>query len=194
MLPLADWFKLNVLPIFGFWLIKFLGWTNKISFVHQDIPQGLRQKNQGMIFAIWHGQQLLMPLAFTQNPACALVSQHHDGEIIFRIIRSFGHRAVRGSTTRGGGLAFRRLIRIGRSGGDIVVTPDGPKGPREVVKPGIVHLAKMTGLPIIPLVCVCSKKKSSPVGIDSYFRYPLGQFDLYGGSLLSWNQALMRTV
>jgi hypothetical protein len=97
-----------------------------------------------------------------------LISQHQDGEIIARIISRFGHRAVRGSSTRGGALALRELIRVGRSGADLVVTPDGPKGPRQVAKLGVVQLAKATGLPIVPLAFSCSKKNSSRAGIGSW--------------------------
>jgi lysophospholipid acyltransferase (LPLAT)-like uncharacterized protein len=99
-----------------------------------------------------------------------LISQHGDGEIIARIIARFGHEAVRGSSTRGGAGALRALIKLGRSGRDVVVTPDGPKGPRQVAKLGVVQLAKATGLPIVPLTFACSKKNSSRVGIASWSR------------------------
>jgi hypothetical protein len=56
--------------------------------------------------------------------------------------------------------ALRQLIELGQSGVDLVVTPDGPKGPRQVVQIGVIHLAKATGLPIVPLTFSCSKKKS----------------------------------
>jgi hypothetical protein len=97
-----------------------------------------------------------------------LISQHQDGEIIARIISRFGHRAVRGSSTRGGAIALREMIRLGRSGADLVVTPDGPKGPRQIAKLGVVQLAKATGLPIVPLAFSCSKKNSSGAGIGSW--------------------------
>jgi lysophospholipid acyltransferase (LPLAT)-like uncharacterized protein len=99
-----------------------------------------------------------------------LISRHQDGEIIARIISRFGHRAVRGSSTRGGALALRELIRLGRSGADLVVTPDGPKGPRQVAKIGVVQLAKATGLPIVPLAFSCSKKNTLRAGIGSWSR------------------------
>ena len=189
---MADWFKLNVLPIVGTWVIKLLGWTTRIQFDHQQVVRKLRNEKCGIIFAIWHGQQLLMPLAFREKPACVLISQHRDGEIIYRIIQRFGHAAVRGSTTRGGGLAFRQLIRVGRSARDIVVTPDGPKGPCEEVKPGIIHLAKMTGLPIVPLVFACSKKKSSQVGIVLFCRFLLAKVDLFGENRCGWSLVRMK--
>ena len=61
--------------------------------------------------------------------------------------------------------ALRSLIRAGEEGGDLCVTPDGPKGPAQVAKPGVVHLAKATGLPIVPVTFGCSKKNSARAGI-----------------------------
>ena len=104
-----------------------------------------------------------------------------DGEIIARIISRFGHRAVRGSSTRGGALALRELIRFGRSGADLVVTPDGPKGPRQVAKLGVVQLAKATGLPIVPMAFGCSKKNSSRAGIGSWSRIHGPEVSICGG-------------
>ncbi len=187
-----EWLKLNVVPLVGTWIIQFLNWTTTIQFEGYQTVKKLRAERHGIIFAIWHGQQLLMPLAFTEKSACVLISQHRDGEIIYRIIKRFGHAAVRGSTTRGGGLAFRQLIRVGRSSGDVVVTPDGPKGPRNVVKPGIIHLAMMTGLPIVPLVFACTKKKSFQVGMDLFSRFLLGQVALFGGSHYGWKPTPMQ--
>ena len=183
---MRDWLKVHLVPIVGAWIIKILGRTNAFYYEHQEILPKLRSKYPGIIFAIWHGQQLLMPLAFLEKPACVLISQHRDGEMIYRIIQRFGHTAVRGSTTRGGSLAFRQLIRIGRSGRDIVITPDGPKGPCEVVKPGIIHLAKVTGLPILPLVVACSKKKFFPVGIGLFCPFLLAREDLFGANPYGW--------
>lgn len=134
---------------------------------HEQVDALYRQ-GQHIILAFWHAQQLMVPIGYRGTGANVLISQHQDGEIIARIISRFGHRAVRGSSTRGGALALRELIRLGRSGEDLVVTPDGPKGPRQVAKLGVVQLAKATGLPIVPLAFSCSKKNSSRAGIASW--------------------------
>lgn len=134
---------------------------------HEQVD-ALYREGQHIILAFWHAQQLMVPIGYRGTEANVLISQHQDGEIIARIISRFGHRAVRGSSTRGGALALRELIRLGRSGADLVVTPDGPKGPRQVAKLGVVQLAKATGLPIVPLAFSCSKKNSSGAGIGSW--------------------------
>ena len=112
-----------------------------------------------IILAFWHAQQLMIPVGYRGAGAHVLISQHGDGEIIARMIARFGHQAVRGSSTRGGAGALRELIKLGRAGKDLVVTPDGPRGPRQVAKLGVVQLAKVTGLPIVPLAFACSTRQ-----------------------------------
>ncbi|MGB0909419.1 MAG: lysophospholipid acyltransferase family protein [Nitrospirales bacterium] len=163
---LGQWAKLNLVPPLGARLIQGLGRTLHITKLGEASVQELYQKGQSIIFAFWHGRQLMMPLVYQGKRAYILISQHRDGELIHRIIARFGFHSVRGSTTRGGNSALRQLIRYGRQGADLVVTPDGPKGPRASVQEGVVYLAKMTGLPIVPVTCAYSKKNSSPVGIS----------------------------
>jgi len=136
---------------------------------HEAID-ALYQEGRHIILAFWHAQQLMIPIGYRGAGSHVLISQHGDGEIIARIIARFGHQAVRGSSTRGGAGALRALIKLGRSGQDVVVTPDGPKGPRHVAKLGVVQLAKVTGLPIVPLAFACSKKNSSRAGIATWSR------------------------
>lgn len=159
-----------LLPPVGAWLIRFLGKAVRIRTEGGDTVDELYRQGRHIILAFWHGRQLMIPLAYRGTEGHVLISQHRDGELIHRIIARFGFRSVRGSTTRGGAVALRQLIRLGKSGVDLVVTPDGPKGPRQVVKIGVIQLAKATGLPIVPLTFSCSKKKSSRAGTVSWSR------------------------
>ena len=164
---LTNALKLAVVPPVGYAVIRLLqrtmGWrTEGREHVSRIFAQG-----QQAILAFWHAQQLMMPLAIPGLKAHILISQHRDGELICRIVARFGLDAVRGSSTRGGAEAFRRLVRLGRSGGNLVLTPDGPKGPRQVAKVGVVQLARATGLPIVPMAFGCSKKNSSRAGTGS---------------------------
>ena len=157
--------KSNVLPFFGATTIWLLGKSMSWTVCGAERVDRLYQDGRNIIIAFWHGQQLMMPLAYRGRQAQILISRHRDGELIYRIVKRFGFGAIRGSTTRGGQGALRQLIRSGRRGVDLVITPDGPRGPRHVVQPGVVALAKVTGMPIIPLTFACSKKKSFSVGI-----------------------------
>jgi len=165
---MLNWLKLNVLPPIGAGIIRLLGWTMRIRTEGAEQVDALYQQGHHLIIAFWHGRQLMMPLTYRGTGAHILISQHRDGELIHRIVSRFGFRSVRGSTTRGGASALRNLIRLGRNGADLVVTPDGPKGPRHVAQMGVVQLAQVTGLPIVPLAFSCSKKNSSRAGIVSW--------------------------
>ncbi len=185
------WLTHHIIPHVGSWLIRGLGATMRWSVEGAELVDQLYGEGKRMIIAFWHDQQLMMPLAYRGHNGHILISQHRDGEMICGIVKRFGFGAVRGSTTRGGGVALRQLIRLGRSGADLVVTPDGPKGPRHVVQKGVIQLAQATGLPIVPLTFACSKKKSFRVGINSscLFRFPKDV--LCGGNLFGLTGRLM---
>jgi len=165
MNEMLNWLKLTLLPPIGAGAIRLLGRTMRIQTEGAAGVDELYRKGHRLIIAFWHGRQLMMPLTYRGTGAHILISQHRDGELIHRIVSRFGFRSVRGSTTRGGVMALRELIRLGRSGVDLVMTPDGPKGPRHVAQIGAVQLAQATGLPIVPLTFSCSKKNSSRAGI-----------------------------
>ncbi len=162
------WLKLSVLPPLGAAVIRGLGRSMRLETRGEEQIDALYREGRRVIIAFWHARQLMMPLTYRGSEAHILISQHQDGEIITRIVERFGLRTVRGSSTRGGALALRELIRLGRSGADLVVTPDGPKGPRQVAKLGVIQLSKATGLPIVPLAFGCSKKNSLRAGIGSW--------------------------
>lgn len=177
---MLNWLKLHILPPLGAGLIRLLGRTLRIRTEGGEHVDELYRKGHHLIIAFWHGRQLMMPLSYRGTGAHILISQHRDGELIHRIVSRFGFRSVRGSTTRGGVAALRELITLGRSGADLVITPDGPRGPRHVAQPGAVQLAQATGLPIVPLTFGCSKKNSSRAGTSSWSRTPSAGVSIAG--------------
>lgn len=111
-----------------------------------------------MIYAVWHGRILLLPYLYGHRGSHVLASRSRDGELVTRWIRRFGLDPVRGSSARGGGEALRVLTRALRAGREVVVVPDGPRGPREVLKPGVIALARLTGAPIVPMAVGASRE------------------------------------
>jgi lysophospholipid acyltransferase (LPLAT)-like uncharacterized protein len=103
------------------------------------------------IFALWHA--CLLPLVYTHRGrgVGVLVSRHRDGEIITRIIERLGYVAARGSSTRGGEEGAMEMLSLAQAGRALAITPDGPRGPREALKAGLVYLASRTGLPVVPV-------------------------------------------
>jgi lysophospholipid acyltransferase (LPLAT)-like uncharacterized protein len=79
-----------------------------------------------------------------------LISGHRDGQLISKIAQMFRIQTVVGSSTRGGSRAIRDLIRLSRDGHNLYITPDGPRGPAMSAQSGIVEIARLTGLPILP--------------------------------------------
>jgi len=115
-----------------------------------DCTPGAIPINERLIYCIWH-ENLLLPAVYFGRPDIAvLISQHADAQILGSLITSFGMHMVCGSTTRGGIEAVRKLIREDAPWRHLAVTPDGPRGPRRVVQPGIVYVASRTGMKIVP--------------------------------------------
>jgi lysophospholipid acyltransferase (LPLAT)-like uncharacterized protein len=103
------------------------------------------------IYALWH-ENFLIPIVRFGTPAvAALVSRHADGQVLGSLIRATGMRVVHGSTSRGGVAAVRQLLRADAEHRHLAVTPDGPRGPRRVVQPGVVYLASRAGMRIVPV-------------------------------------------
>lgn len=110
-----------------------------------------------VIFVLWHGRLLPCTFYHRGQGLATLVSQHGDGEIIARIVRRWDYTPVRGSSSRGGLEALRRLVRVVRQGQSLAITPDGPRGPRETMKPGPLIVAQRTGAPLVPVACGASR-------------------------------------
>jgi lysophospholipid acyltransferase (LPLAT)-like uncharacterized protein len=107
-----------------------------------------------LIVAFWHGR-LLYPLrlmqVYRQRQVTVLVSRSRDGEWISRIVQRFRVVPTRGSSHRGGGQGLLEMVRRVQEGYLACVTPDGPRGPRYQVQPGVVTLAQKTGATILPI-------------------------------------------
>ncbi len=110
------------------------------------------RKGQPVVFVTWHGRILPLLHLFRGHGIVMLVSQHRDGEYLARLGRGLGYEAVRGSSTRGGYPALRELVRQLRQGRSLAITPDGPQGPREKLKPGALQAARLTQVPVVPVM------------------------------------------
>ena len=97
------------------------------------------------VFCFWHRSLLLAAYRFRGLGIAILISRSFDGELIARTVERLGFAAVRGSSTRGGGVGLRGMERAYAEGRICAFTADGPKGPAERAKPGAVHLAELAG-------------------------------------------------
>jgi lysophospholipid acyltransferase (LPLAT)-like uncharacterized protein len=134
------------------WAVRI--WIGTLGYRYRPLGRAVvpteRRLREHYIYAFWHENLLLPAYHFNRPDAWVLISQHADGELIAAACRNLRLRVVRGSTTRGGVQAMRQMVKLGRKG-HLVITPDGPRGPRRQVQPGLVYLAAKTGLPIVPV-------------------------------------------
>ena len=163
---------ITVAPFLAALLIRLLAMTIKITYINFEDVWEEWQKGKNIIVAFWHGRLMMMPHVYRGRGISILVSQHRDGELIARTVRNFGIDSVRGSSTRGWLGGVKGLLNEIKKGRDIAITPDGPRGPRFNVQMGIVHLAKITGLPIVPMTFSASKKKHLRAGMHLLYLIP----------------------
>lgn len=142
----------------------------RLRYENREVLERLRGAGEHFILAFWHGQLFMMPYVYPRGRIAILISRHRDGEYISRAMEWLGYATVRGSTTSGGGMALRGMVRQFQRGSDLAFTPDGPRGPRHRVQMGVVQAARLTGGPIVPVAFDSSKKNSSGAGIDSSCR------------------------
>jgi lysophospholipid acyltransferase (LPLAT)-like uncharacterized protein len=101
------------------------------------------------LYSIWH-ENLLLPTVMQGDPSLAvLISKHADGQLLGELITAMGMSMVQGSTNRGGVEAVRKLVDPAAAFRHVAITPDGPRGPRRIVQPGMIYAASRAAMPII---------------------------------------------
>ena len=138
-------------------LLRLLHASLRIETVGGEALQARWQRGERAVMACWHNRLLMIPIIAAGQPVSIMISQHRDGEIGTGLLRSWGVTAVRGSATRGAVGGFLRLVEAYRKGNNLAVVPDGPRGPRYVAKPGVIHIAKAVQAPIFPMAFAASR-------------------------------------
>ncbi len=131
-------------------LLLALGSTWRLERVATAEREARRQSGERWIFALWHARLLALTFTHRNWGVGVLISQHRDGELIARIVERLGFVTGRGSSTRGGHEGARDMLNLAEEGHILAITPDGPRGPAERVKPGLIYLASRTGWAIVP--------------------------------------------
>jgi lysophospholipid acyltransferase (LPLAT)-like uncharacterized protein len=136
------------------WLLRGLCATLRPVYVPQNAFGQAMADGKPFIFVTWHGRLLYLFHfeRWTRGRDCTfLVSQSRDGELVSRIAERFGVEPTRGSSSRGGARGLLEMVGKVQRGYVAGVTPDGPRGPRYRVQPGVITIAQKTGAPILPL-------------------------------------------
>jgi len=143
--------KIRCWAFFAFWALRLLAAMTRKSQLGGEQLLDYWQRGEQVILAFWHGRILFMPFPYRGQKACIMNSAHRDGEIITRVIMRFGIHAVRGSSTRGWMGGLKGMLDAYQQGYDLVVIPDGPRGPHWQAKSGVIQLARTTGAAIFPV-------------------------------------------
>jgi lysophospholipid acyltransferase (LPLAT)-like uncharacterized protein len=131
--------------------IRFAHATGRWQVVGGEAARDHWQRGKPFILCFWHGRLLMMPYCWPRSRTIhMLISQHRDGQIIARTVGHFGIKTVAGSSSKGGAQALRAMVKALKAGDCVGITPDGPRGPRMRASDGIVSLARLAGVPIIP--------------------------------------------
>ena len=146
---------------FLFYLItKFICFSIRWKCYDEDQKSNVINNKDQYIFCCWHNRLFLGPHLLPRNRIInALQSSHSDGMITSIAFKYLGMNVILGSSMKGGMQAFRKMVKCIKNGESIAITPDGPKGPKETVKEGVIKLAQITGIPIVPLVWSTKKFK-----------------------------------
>ena len=113
-------------------------------------PRALYDAKRPFIFALWHSRILPLLYLHRNEAMVLLISRHRDGGHLATLAEQWGYQFVRGSTKRGGEVGLLGIVRALKGGAVVAVTPDGPRGPAERIKPGVVAAAQHAGVPIVP--------------------------------------------
>jgi lysophospholipid acyltransferase (LPLAT)-like uncharacterized protein len=142
--------------------------TTRIERINAEAYR-VPQARGPVVFALWHGRLLPPTWLHRHEGVVTLASHSADGEYITRMLQRWGYHVVRGSSSRGGDSALRELVRLIRGGRSVAITADGPRGPREKLKPGVLQMAQLTGAPLIPVGTAVSRAWR----FDSWDRFTL---------------------
>lgn len=142
---------------FTLWSIR---WQHEDRALAEAVWDAAKQRPGGVLVCFWHGRIALSPacwdLGRAQEPR-ALISHSPDGAFIAGAVQRLGFPAIRGSSAnkkapdraKGGSSAFRDVLKWVKGGGGVAITPDGPRGPAEVMAPGVPLLAKVSSVPVL---------------------------------------------
>ncbi len=148
-----------ILSYGGLLIVKALSLTYRVRIYDPQKELDIIEKFKSIIYASWH-QRFFPGISFfsSRKPISIMISQSRDGDFISRIVTLLGWAPVRGSSTRGGGEAFVKLKELALKGYKIGHIVDGPRGPFGEIKPGLLKIAQVSGIPIVPTITSGQKK------------------------------------
>lgn len=147
MTNLLNNIKISILTL----LIRFLYGTCRWRVAGFNNIENLLNNKSSFIIAFWHGNLLIPYYRLAKHNFHILAGFHKDAELGVQIGKKLGWKFLRGSSSQDGSEAFQQMVELlSKPNNVFAITPDGPKGPANIPKPGAIRAAQKTGVPIIP--------------------------------------------
>jgi lysophospholipid acyltransferase (LPLAT)-like uncharacterized protein len=138
-------------PRLAYAYLRLCRMTMRLEYGNREALDRACEHTGPYILAFWHSRFVMMPYVYPGDRIAVLSSTHADSRLLADVLRRFGFTVAEGSSSRGGAAGLRTMLRLARDGHDLGITPDGPKGPPREAKPGVIAVARMAGIPIVPV-------------------------------------------
>lgn len=150
------WSLIGILGKLTLWL-----WakSTRMKIIGEERYKELRNKGKGVIFLVWHGRIFIVPYFFRKRGVMPLISPSKDGEFPAQIMSRWGYRNLRGSSSHAVIRVWNKMKNELKKGGEVIIVPDGPRGPDREMKLGGIKLAQETGAFLVPFTFSTSRKK-----------------------------------
>ncbi|MDD8027421.1 MAG: lysophospholipid acyltransferase family protein [Acidobacteriota bacterium] len=141
-------------PLISLWMRSL-----RLRVEGESAYRKLRRTGRPVVILVWHGKIFSAPWMFRKRGIMPLVSPSQDGELIARLIDNWGYKVIRGSGSHSMKRAWIVMMRELRAGGEVLIVPDGPRGPDRELKLGAVKLGAETGALLVPYTFASVRKK-----------------------------------
>ena len=181
--------KVALQAVLGRWILSIIYKTNMWDVRGEENYKSALNNNKSVIISVWHGNLLVPFMHLAKNNYYGLAGTNRDAEIISKIGTKLGWKLLRGSSSDKGPEIFTEIVKLlGNPPCLVAMTPDGPKGPERIPKPGIIRAAQKTGSVIIP-VASYSKKNWKFINWHTFFlEKPFGTIFLEYGPPISFSK------
>jgi lysophospholipid acyltransferase (LPLAT)-like uncharacterized protein len=154
---------------------KFVFLTSRWEHKGKENIEELSNSQEAFIFVLWHNRLMLSPFfAPKKRQLHAVISQHKDGEYVARFMEFLGIKQIRGSSKKGAVSALKGCMQVLKQQDVLVITPDGPRGPRMKLGGNVVTFAQKSGVPIVPFAYATSRCKIFKTWDRFILPYPFG--------------------
>ena len=150
--------KFILIPLLLKSVMMLITMTCRVRWHNKEVFDDYKGKGEPVLFGMWHNCSTFSPWAMKGEGLACMVSASRDGEYIARLASLFGNKTIRGSSSKGASSATRAALKLLRSGQPVALTPDGPRGPKYSVQPGVVWLASASKAPIVPFHIEASRQ------------------------------------